>query len=197
MKLIAIFPLLGLLASLPAYSLTELPDPVITNFAQKETCCDSFPSNVFDNNNSTVYASNDKGVDTFLDFDFLAPTVITGFRMTQRDDIARVLNSNLIFDDDSNFSSPLALVGLSHTNAPLASDLFEFNTPISARYVRWDVTQVNHNYFLSNGAAEMTFYGVDPVPAPAALPIIPVIAARLKSLRRLRRWGAHVHSKNL
>jgi len=97
---------LGLAASVPAKSQTVLPDPAITAYAQAYDA-NFLPDKVFDNNPATTYASKDKGINTFIDFDFGAATVINGFDMKQRNDIARVLTSNLIFDDNADFASPL------------------------------------------------------------------------------------------
>lgn len=150
---------------------------------------------MFDNDTATFYASRDQGVDTYLDFDFSTPTAINGFDMTQRNDIARVLTSSLIFDDNSDFSSPLATVSLTHTNSPLAYNSYSFATVV-ARYVRWDVTSVNDTFYLSNGAAEMTFYGPGPtpsVPAPATILAAPAFASAVLRLRRLRRRSRQVN----
>ncbi|MBM5817840.1 MAG: hypothetical protein FJ083_15040 [Cyanobacteria bacterium K_Offshore_surface_m2_239] len=152
------------------------------------------PAKVFDNDAATAYASNDKGINTFIDFDFGAATVINAFDMKQRNDIALVLTSNLIFDDSADFSGPLTTILLTHTNTAAAIDQYTFAN-ITARYVRWDVASVNSTIYLSNGAAEITFYGpVEPVPGPASFLLAPAFAAsatRLRSLRRRsRQWAS-------
>ncbi|MEB3259541.1 MAG: discoidin domain-containing protein [Cyanobacteriota bacterium] len=187
---------LGLAASVPAKSQTVLPDPAITAYAQAYDANFS-PDKVFDNNPATAYASKDKGINTFINFDFGAATVINGFDMKQRNDNARVLTSNLIFDDNADFASPLTTINLTHTNTAAALDQYTFAN-ITARYVRWDVVTNNSQYALANGAAEMTFYGpatpADPVPGPASFLLAPAFAASANRLRRLRRrsrqWSA-------
>ncbi len=109
-----------LTASLPARSQAVLTDPTIYNYAQKEFPSDNtifWPSFLFDNNTSTFYASVDQGVNTFVDFDYSSPTEITGFDMTQRDDVSRVLQSALIFSNHSDFSSSIASSVLNHTDS--------------------------------------------------------------------------------
>jgi len=95
-----------LAASVPAKSQSVLPDPSVTGSA---TAYDSSytPAKVFDDNTATAYASRDLGINTYIDFDFLSAKVINGFDMTQRNDLARVLTSALIFDDNADFSSPI------------------------------------------------------------------------------------------
>lgn len=180
---------------MPAKSQAVLPDPAITAFAQAYDA-DYLPAKAFDDNPATAYASNDKGTNTFIDFDFAAPTVINGFDMKQRNDIALVLTSNLIFDDNADFSSPITTIPLVHTNVAAALNQYTFAN-ITARYVRWDVASVNSSTYLSNGAAEITFYGpVEPVPGPASFLLTPAFAATATRLRRLRRRGRQCTSSN-
>ncbi len=178
-------------ASLPARSQVVLADPIIYNYAPKELPLDnttSLPGFLFDNNPKTYYASADQGVNTFVDFDFSSPIEITGFDMTQRNDIARVYTSALIFSNNPGFSSTISIVILNHTDARLGYNRYSFSK-VTSRYVRWDVLQTNSNFYRSNGAAEMTFYGPDklPVPAPAAFLAIPAFGASVSRIRRLRR----------
>ena len=47
----------------------------------------------------TEYASNGKGTETFVEFDFGAPVTIGAFRHVNRKDLALVAASQLIFSD--------------------------------------------------------------------------------------------------
>lgn len=181
----AIFSL-GFLST-PAHSQTALPDPTIYGAAISEP--GNVASNVFDNNPATFYASRDRGDNTYIDFDFLSPTTINGFDLTQRNDIANVVTSNLIFDDNANFSSPIQTVNLSHSIGNLAYNLFTF-PDITAQYVRWDVTSHTPFWALASGASEITFYGptaATPVPAPAPFLLAPALAASVSRIRQVRR----------
>jgi hypothetical protein len=180
---------------MPAKSQAVLPDPAITAFAQAYDA-DYLPAKAFDDNPATAYASDNRGTNTFIDFDFAAATAINGFDMKQRNDIARVLTSNLIFDDNADFSSPITTIPLVHTNVAAALDQYTFAN-ITARYVRWDVVTISSAYYIANGAAEMTFYGLtNPVPGPASFLLAPAFAATATRLRRLRRRSRQWTSSN-
>lgn len=168
--------------------LNELPDPTITDFRQAHVFNDYGVANVFDddvsgasNGNGNVYATGRflSGVaDAFIDFDFGAATTIGGFVFYQRGNNSdTVFSFNMIFDDNADFLSPLATLAFGTTGTPdftLQGDNavnfrpdrqeFAFVVPISAQYVKWDVT-ASEGIF--DGAAEMEFWAA--VPEPTSL----------------------------
>jgi hypothetical protein len=154
----------------------ELADPAITA-SQTPFSAGYVASNVFDGifgNGSGEYAtSNAVAGDAFIDFDFGTPKAVGGLVFYQRTGGADGVTSfQLIFDDSSDFSSPLATKTFATSGVrdfTLLNDQgnrqeFEFPVGISARYVRWDVVSAMGNGY--DGAAEMGFWTGVAVPEP-------------------------------
>jgi hypothetical protein len=144
--------------AIETYAQVPLPSPTVIAGTPCKPDDPSSYANLFDGNISTYYSGNNGGSDTFLVFDFGTPKIISGFRMVQRNDGALVSTSNLLFSNTTDFSSPIAVYSLTHTASPWAENTFSF-TPITARYVYWDVTGLVNGGLLAEGASEMAFYG--------------------------------------
>lgn len=156
----------------------QLADPAITA-SQTPHSPAYVASNVFDGifgTGSGEYATtNAVSGDAFIDFDFGVPQSIGGFVFYQRLGGADGVTSfQLIFDDSSNFASPLATKTFATSGVrdfTLLNDVggsrqeFEFSSGVNARYVRWDVVSAMGNGY--DGAAEMEFWTGVAVPEPA------------------------------
>jgi len=111
-----------------------------------------------------AYASNGKGKDTFVDFDFGRPTQIGGFKHVDRSDPATIDTAQLIFSDRSDFSSVIRTIDVDHVNKPIGITFVRFK-PVTARYVRWQVTSISQH--TCQGGTEITFFTADdPEPTP-------------------------------
>ena len=125
------------------------------------------PRNVFDGNLRTAYASAGKGAATFLDFDFGTPVALAAFKHIDRDDPATVKAAKLLFSDKPDFSAPLATVAVAHVDQRAGVTLASF-APVTARYVRWQVTAINAQGYAAVGGAEIIFFAAT---APDAAPV--------------------------
>ena len=156
----------------------QLADPAITA-SQTPHSAAYVASNVFDGifgTGSGEYATtNAVSGDAFIDFDFGVPQAIGGFVFYQRLGGADGVTSfQLVFDDNNDFSSPLATKSFATSGVrdfTLLNDTagsrqqFEFPSGVNARYVRWDVISAVGNGY--DGAAEMEFWTGVAVPEPA------------------------------
>lgn len=152
----------------------QIADPVITAAATQYNA--SFPpTNVFDNNPATDYASQSLGAATFMDFDFGAIKRVSGFELDNRSGhpLDAIVGSELHFSNDPTFSSGVSIVPVSHVIQEGAI-IYSFPDQM-ARYVRWDITAVKPGGVAGNqGAAEIGFYakvadGDFAVPAPTVM----------------------------
>lgn len=161
----------------------ELPDPAITA-SQTPFSAAYVASNVFDgifgSGNGEYATTNAVSGDAFIDFDFGASTLIGGFVFYQRLGGADgVTGFQLVFDDTSDFSSPIATQTFATSgvrdytllnDSAGARQQFEFPAGVQARYVRWDVISAVGNGY--DGAAEMEFWTGTAVPEPAMLWVV-------------------------
>jgi hypothetical protein len=191
----------GLLFSDP---LNELTDPSIIN-SQTAHSISYAVGNIFDNDVSgsgngsgNVYATGHGTytvANAFIDFDFGVDTNLEGFVFYQRGNNSDTVRSfDLIFSNSFDFSSTISTLSFGNTSAfdfTLQGDNsishvpdrqeFAFSLPVTARYVRWDVTSSDGVY---DGAAEMEFWGnVTDVPEPSTLAIFALGMIGLASRR--------------
>lgn len=179
----------------------QLVDPTITA-SQTPHSAAYVASNVFDGIFGTgggEYATtNAISGDAFIDFDFGVPQVIGGFVFYQRVGGADGVTSfELVFDDNNDFSSPLATKTFATSGVrdfALLNDAggsrqqFEFPSGVNARYVRWDVVSAVGNGY--DGAAEMEFWTGVAVPEPFTSALVLVGLASGGYLVRWRRKRA-------
>lgn len=128
------------------------------------------------------YASQSLGVDAFIDFDLGATLPVGGFDWFDRPHPAdRVTGFDLIFSQNTTFGD-VDDVSRSYANSAMAmGDAF---SPISARYVRYDVTATAGPPNANTGASEIVFYQI-PEPTMGSL-----VALGCCGLMRRRRMGA-------
>lgn len=133
---------------------------------------------LIDGKDNTQYASSGKGTDTFVVFDVGATVPLAAFRYVDRRDPATVARSELTFmDEDGN---TVGQVELKHANTPGGITERVFDKPITARRVRWQVTELGSKYATVGGSAA-TFFMVDRTtgePEMAALDINPLRVLR-------------------
>jgi alpha-mannosidase len=101
------------------------------------------------------YSSNAKGTDTFIVFDFGAPTAVAAFRHVDRNDPATIAGSKLTFLDESD--GVVATVPVKHVNKRAGVTCLVFPAPVTARRVRWQVTELGSD-LRTVGGAEIAFY---------------------------------------
>ena len=117
------------------------------------------------------YASASKGTETFIDFDFGHTTRIAAFKHVDRLDPATVDTADLVFSNDPDFSNVTAKVTVKHANTRGGVTFMPFS-PVTARYVRWQVTAIN--LYDTVGGSEISFFAAaDPEPAPGRIAIEP------------------------
>jgi hypothetical protein len=137
--------------------LVSLPAPALVASAK------AFPggrfeaTNLLDGNPATEYSSDGKGVETFLALDFGKPTVLAALEHVDRRDIATVAASKLTFSNTSDFSQPLGTATIEHANTRGGATLVPF-PPVTARYVRWQITALGPKNCGTVGGAELKFY---------------------------------------
>ncbi len=130
-------------------------------------CAEEYPSPVFqaanllDESELTEYASNGKGTETYVDFDFGRSVMIAGFRHVDRKDPATVDEAELIFSEDSDFREVTARETIDHTNAPGAVTSALFAVPHEARYVRWQPKRLSPEGHACVGGRSVEFFAAE------------------------------------
>jgi len=137
-----------------------LPNPTITGSATPFNAS-YVPANVFDSN-LPEYASQMLGINTYIDFDFGSPTRINGFALANRfsQDVERIVTYDLIFSQDSVFGNGDDVVRSFNNPATARNERsgpLQFFPGTTARYVRWDVTDITGSTSPNHGATEMRF----------------------------------------
>ncbi len=106
----------------------------------------------------------------WISFDFGVPTTIAGFSFVQRSGCGGPLgagwgvwNIELIFDDNADFSSPIATISMAVENGYYAGTLGLFNE-VTAQYVKCVLVDAS-NY---TGSSDMAFV----IPEPATMALI-------------------------
>ena len=157
------------LAAAPARA-AVLSNPTVTN--QATPFSGAFVgSNVFDSN-STEYASQGQGVNTFLEFDFGSPTTTDGFVNVTRGNTADVIgDSRLIFDTDGTAGFNAATDTVLNFNAANTGSngqgFINRFSATTARFARWEVlTSIGTVQNL--GSMEMRFLAT-----PAGSAVVP------------------------
>jgi hypothetical protein len=181
---LACFPCAGL-DTVPGQftRLEELRAPRIAGSAAAAAGGKHNARNMTDGRVRTEYASDDRGTNTFVEFDFGAPTRIGAFRHVDRDDPARVARSELVFLDQAG--GVVTTLAVKHVNQPRGETVFVLPSPATARRVRWQVTEVDPSH-TSVGGAEISFFrAVRPEALPKATTVEDVLTPPL-----LERSGA-------
>jgi hypothetical protein len=169
----------GIFAARTSSADTELPDPTIVANAPAFNTFDV--SYFLDDNFAFDYASAGQGTNTFVDFDFGVATLISQIVYTDRTTAGgangsgivgagassdNVTGYDLIFDDASDFATPLFTQGVSSPGFSNTDPAVSINggLGIMARFVRFDVTASNGS---NVGGSEIQFFTVPEPPSLA------------------------------
>ena len=125
-------------------------------------------ANLFDDDQNTEYAADWSGVEVppagcVVEMDFGSAITFEGLEHITRAGGAIVTASDMIFDDDADFSSPIQTVSLAHGSG---YNYWDLPNLITAQYVKWNVTATSGQWI---GGKEMAFYGV---PEPATMMLL-------------------------
>ena len=124
-------------------------------------------THLIDGQLQTEYASAGKGVETHVDFDFGRPVALAGFKHIDRNDPATARSARLVFSQQPDFSSQVGSVDVKHTDQRSGITLVTFPA-VTARYVRWQVTEINAPGHGCIGGKEIGFFTTaapDPLPS--------------------------------
>jgi alpha-mannosidase len=145
----------------PAPRFTPLiaaPTPRIIRSAEGYPASNFRVEHILDDRILTEYASNGKGTETFIDFDFGEPIRLAAFHHVDRQDVATVDEAALIFSDQPDFTEVLATVAIDHVNQPGGRTVATFAPAPAARYVRWQVTRLNAAGHSCAGGRDIGFF---------------------------------------
>lgn len=143
------------LVPLPAPRITGTADPVVFGGANPA-------ENLVDGNLRTEYASAGKGLKTFVDFDFGAPTRIAGFEHVDRENGTIAGSELTLFDAQGRVVGRYAI---RHPDTANGVAFLPIWPAVVARRARWQVTKLGGGNVAVVGGAEITFFGVGPVDA--------------------------------
>jgi hypothetical protein len=135
--------------------LKQLPAPKIVASTEAYPGGNHNVGNIIDDKTQTEYSSNSKGTNTFIEFDFGAPTSVAAFRHVDRNDPATIAASELTFLDRSG--SVVGTVPVKHVNQRGGVTFLTLPSPVTARRVRWQVTQLGAGLG-TVGGAEIAFF---------------------------------------
>jgi hypothetical protein len=135
--------------------LEPLPPPHITASASAYPGGHHDVTNIVDGQIATEYSSDGLGTNTFIEFDFSAPTTVAAFRHQDRNDPATIAASKLSFLDAAG--SVVAEFEVPHVNLRGGVTFFTLRSPVTAQRVRWQVTRLGAGYG-TVGGAEISFY---------------------------------------
>ena len=144
--------------------LEQVPAPKIIASAEAYPGGSHNVTNIIDGKVRTEYSSNAKGTNTFIEFDFGAPTSVAAFRHVDRKDPATIASSELTFLDGSG--SVVSMVPVRHVNQRGGVTFLTLPAPVTARRVRWQVTGLGSHYS-TVGGAEIGFFNAgqtEPLP---------------------------------
>ena len=136
--------------------LTPLPAPRIVSSTKAYPGGSYEAAHLLDGNTKTEYSSDGKGTNTFVEFDFGAPTRVGAFRHVDRNDPATIAASQLVFSDASG--SAVATVPVTHVNQRGGETFFVLPSPVTAQRVKWLVTKLSPQHHGTVGGAEIAFY---------------------------------------
>jgi alpha-mannosidase len=135
--------------------LGQLPPPKIVASSEAYPGGGYNVTNIIDGKPQTEYSSNAKGTDTFIEFDFGAPVSVAAFRHLDRNDPATIASSQLTFLDDGG--TKVGTVPVKHVNQRGGVTFLTLPSPMTARRVRWQVTELGAG-LSTVGGAEIAFF---------------------------------------
>src|ERR1035441_9941966 len=149
--------------------LEQLPAPKIVASAEAYPGGNHKVGNIIDGKPRTEYSSNAKGTNTFIEFDFGAPISVAAFRHVDRNDPATIASSELTFLDDSG--TVVSTVLVKHVNQRGGVTFLALPSPVAARRVRWQVTELGASYSTVGGAEIAFFTAGQTEPLPRSITI--------------------------
>lgn len=144
-------------------ALVPLPSPQIVASAEAHPGGSFDAPRILDGVAETEYASFGKGTDTFLVFDFGQPVLLAAFQHVDRLDVATVEAAQLTFSDQPDMQSVLGTQTVDHVGTRGGTTTAILAQPVRARFVRWQVTQLNPQGHSCAGGGEIRFFTVGPV----------------------------------
>lgn len=165
----------------PSFSrLKPLPAPKVVAAAEEYPGGNYAAAKLLDGNPDTAYATNGKGTETFVEFDFGGPVRIAAMKYVDRNDPATVAESKLTFLDAAG--KAVAAASVRHVNQRAGVTFFPLPEPIAARRVRWQVTKLGSPHSTVGGSEMVFFTSQEPETAPRGIGIealaIPVVERR-------------------
>ncbi len=178
----ALSPLSGSYAGEPGAQQTftpleELAPPKIIARAEAFPGGQYDSANIIDGNTKTEYSSNAKGTNTFIEFDFGAPTQVTAFRHVDRNDAATIGASELTFLDQAG--GVIATAAVKHVNRRAGVTFLLIPSPVTAQRVKWRVTALGSRHPTVGGAEIAFFRGGKPESAPSRVTVSGTRAVQL------------------
>ena len=143
--------------------LKQLPAPKIVASAEAYPGGGYNAGHIVDGKLQTEYSSTSMGTNTFIEFDFGAPTSVAAFRHLDRNDPATVGASELTFLDDAG--AVVGKVPVKHVNQRAGVTFLALPAPVTARRVRWQVTELGAG-LATVGGAEIAFFSAGKGIAP-------------------------------
>jgi hypothetical protein len=166
----------------------QLPNPTITAasnaFGAGNAFSGTFDVNLaLDGNPNTDYASAGQAANTFIDFNFIEPTLISRVDYLDRQSsgvtngqggggvLDNVTSFNLIFSQDATFGNgDDFIVPVLSPTIGLDQVVINGGAGFTAQFLRFDVTGVTPGASINQGAAEFSFFtNVAAVPEPASI----------------------------
>ena len=179
--------------------LLKVPTPrILTNSVPYS---DSYSvEQIIDGNQRTEYSSKGDGTNTFIEFDFGAPVRIAAFKHIDRNDPATIAESELTFKDAT--SNIVSRIRIPHANKRGGVTFFVLPHTVTARFARWQVTELGPHKYGTVGGAEIEFFeSGEPEEAPSkttiAAEVLPMIEIKDGvKVRTLRLKINHPYTKN-
>ncbi len=135
--------------------IVALPNPKIAAAAAEFHSGHYAVENIF--KDGCEYATQNKGTDTFIDFDFGKPVMLGAFKHVDRSDITTLTKSKLILSNSPDFKPVLGSVEITHHDKPSGAVFADFK-PVQARYVRWRVVAIGGKGHNCVGGSRMAFF---------------------------------------
>lgn len=189
-------PVVGPGAVGPFTPLEPLPAPKILDSSPAYPGPAYVVQHLVDGSERTEYSSQGQGTGTFVVFDFGKPVRLAAFEHVDRADPATIAASELTFADDAAMSKLLGKVSVRHANTRAGRTMLVFPEPITARYVRWQVTELGPDKYGTVGGSEIRFYRAaqpDPKPLRSSVELVAVPAVMLKQDKATRTLQARIN----
>ena len=119
-------------------------------------------TNMIDGWGHSEYSSSGKGTETFISFDLGKETLVAGFHHIDRRDPATVDAAQLTFSNDRDFKNVIATAEIDHLGTSGGTTFAALAKPITARFVRWQVTSLGPKGYGTVGGAEIGFFATGP-----------------------------------